>query len=167
MQKGIATLEIILVVLIIAILTTTTLPNINRILDRVSLDYETKRFYTRLRFLQSFDRSTDMKDSHFATNISSLVNTVGVVILPKAYITLKVSDPDPNKYYEQYLLPSGFTLAYKNASVAPANIQFDYMGRENSRKNYTLKITSRGGKTFYFYFTNVGRFTADRIDRYP
>lgn len=167
MQKGIATLEIILVVLIIAILTTTTLPNIANILDKVTLDYETKRLYTNMRFLQSFDRMANMPDTHFETNTSDLVNTVGVVILPKAYITLKVSDLDPNKYYEQYLMPNGFNLAYKNSSVAPANLQFDYMGRENAGRSFTLKITSRLDKTFYFYFTTVGRFTADRVDRYP
>ncbi|MBQ6132327.1 MAG: type II secretion system protein [Selenomonadaceae bacterium] len=39
MQKGFATLEIILFTLIIAVLATATLPNAARIIDRVALDY--------------------------------------------------------------------------------------------------------------------------------
>ena len=52
MQKGIATLEVILAVLIIALLMKVAVPNATRLIDRAALDYETKRLYSELRFLQ-------------------------------------------------------------------------------------------------------------------
>ena len=56
MQKGFATLEIIFAVMIIAVLMTCAIPNAVRMIDRAALDYETKRLYSELHFLQAVNR---------------------------------------------------------------------------------------------------------------
>ena len=162
MQKGFAALELVLVIFIIAVLASCAVPNAARIIDRVALDYETKRLYTELRFLQSHERMTSMRDSHF--KIIDSENPVTVEINGTHYIIKK---RDPEKIYEKYFLPKGFTLSY------PANmnfrwIKFDNMGKPQSSDNSALNghifITSRHGKKTKIIFDTVGRFRGERVD---
>ena len=162
MQKGFASLEIVLVIFIVAVLVTAALPNAARVLDRVSLDYETKRLYTEMRFLQSYDRMAFMNDSHFKLKTDPPNNPI---ILELNETNCRIETRDPLKIYEQYFLPEGFTLTY------PQNmdfkwIRFDDMGKAQSATEKALNghfvITSRLGKELYFIFDTVGRFRASR-----
>ena len=146
MQKGFATLEIVLVIMIIAILATTTIPSAARIIDRVSLDYETKRIYTDLRFIQSFDRMAYMKDSHFDTNYDERIK---FVIYSDRYVFEKNSDG--KIYTENYF--SKCVMMNKTKIII-----FDDMGRINPAKSDTLTLSSKFGSPKYFRFDTVGRF---------
>ena len=159
MQKGIATLEIILVALIISVLASAAIPNVTRVLDRVTLDYETKKFYTDLRFLQSFDRMAYMQDNHFDTNKDSRVTSV---VYPEKYIFKKFS---ANKELGEHFFSRGVTASKKNNSDY-WQIKFDDMGKIQPAESDHLTLTSGLGKKFYIYFDSVGRFTPSREKRY-
>lgn len=163
MQKGFATLEIALVVFIIAVLVSAALPNAARVLDRVSLDYEIKRLYTEMRFLQSYDRMAFMNDTHFKLETDPPNNPI---ILELNETNCRIETRDPQKTYEQYFLPEGFKLSYpKNMDFK--RIKFDDMGKPKSPSsdnilNGHFVITSRLGKELYFIFDTVGRFRGSR-----
>ena len=146
MQKGFATLEIVLAIMIIAILATTTIPSAARIIDRVSLDYETKRIYTDLRFIQSFDRMAYMKDSHFDTNYDERIK---FVIYSDRYVFEKNSD---GKIYTENYFSKGVMMNKTKIII------FDDMGRINPAKSDTLTLSSKFGSQKYFKFDTVGRF---------
>ena len=146
MQKGFATLEIVLAIMIIAILATTTIPSAARIIDRVSLDYETKRIYTDLRFIQSFDRMAYMKDSHFDTNYDERIK---FVIYSDRYVFEKNSD---GKIYTENYFSKGVMMNKTKIII------FDDMGRINPAKSDTLTLSSKFGSPKYFRFDTVGRF---------
>ena len=164
MQKGFATLEIILSTLIIVLLMTVAIPNAVRVVDTVKLDYETKRLYTQLKFLQSFDRMTGMTDSHFYTDDKKGV--VSLEIIDNRYYVLKKRSY-PEKIYEQHSLPSGFSFR-QNANVELRYIKFDDMGKPRSAidtaLNGHIRIISRFDK-FYIYFNTVGRISGSRTER--
>ena len=146
MQKGFATLEIIFATLIIAILVSTAIPNAVRIIDRVTLDYETKRLYTDLRFLQSFDRMAYMADSHFQTHYEE---SAKLIIYPERYVFVKNSN---NKVYSEHYFLRGVTVDKIKT------IRFDDMGKITPAASDTLTLSSRFGKPIYFKFDIVGRF---------
>ena len=155
MQKGFATLEIIFVVLIISLLASATIPNVVRVVDRVALDYETKKLYTDLKFLQSFDRMAHMQDSHFddvfhPTAFDSLIN---LVISPEKYIFKKNSGV---KTYGEHKFSYGVTASKKD-DKENWEIKFDDFGRVSPAESNHIILTSRFGENF-FIFNSVGRF---------
>ena len=66
-QNGFATLEIILILGIIAIFSTVTLPKISRILDKVVLNYELKHLYSELNLARSIGKSSMIEGGIFNT----------------------------------------------------------------------------------------------------
>ena len=68
-EKGFAMIEIILLTLIISVLTATAVPKISKMLEKVSLDYETKKMYSELRFVQSVNRSATFDEAFFQNKI--------------------------------------------------------------------------------------------------
>lgn len=150
MQKGFATLEVVIVIFIIAILMGAAIPNAMRIVDRVALDYETKRLYTDLRAVQAFDRMTEMRDSHFGTVYKTLVNL---------RITNKNYTIEENAYgtvYATHYFSNGVT-ANKGKTI-----RFDDMGKVTPADSDTLYLTSRLGKKTAIVFDSVGRFRGGR-----
>ena len=160
MQKGFATLEVVLVILIIAVLASCAVPNAVRVLDSVSLDCETKRLYTELRHIQSYDRMKQMDDKHFKDNADTLPLNFEI---KETYYLLKQTSPE--KIYKQHFLPKGFKLSYP-AAMDFSYIKFDDMGKPQASNNTTLNghmiLTSRLGKQRYFAFDSVGRFRGSR-----
>lgn len=150
MQKGIATLEIVMVIFIVGVLASCAVPNAVRVLDRVSLDYETKNLYTELRFLQSHERMTFMKDSHFDKPLNSQNK---LTVYPKKYV---VEKNNAEKIYFKYYFSSGVTASKVKS------INFDDMGKISPATSDTLIIKSRLGKELYFVFDTVGRFRGSR-----
>ena len=156
MQKGFATLEVIFAVLIIAVLATCAVPNAARMIDRVALNYETKRLYTEMRFLQSYDRMAFMKNSHFdAANSVNSVNdeSFRLLISQKKYIVEKNSS---GKIFAEHYFSNGMTVDKGK------KIKFDDMGKVDPATSDTLTFTSRRGKKLYFVFDTVGRFRGSR-----
>ena len=154
MQKGFATLEIILVVLIISLLASAAIPNVARVVDRVALDYETKKIYTDLKFLQASDRMFFMEDTHFGTHRD---NRITLVVSNEGYIFRKIS---PTKDLAEHYFSYGVT-ASKNKNGEYWQVKFDDAGRVQPAESDSLEISSRFGKT-YIVFDSVGRFRGSR-----
>ncbi len=154
MQKGFATLEIILFTLIIAVLATATLPNAARVIDRVALDYETKKLYTDLRFMQSLERMTYMESVHF----KDVINEIERMFIYPNYYTLEKT-ANSKIYYEHYF-SSGVTASQNDGKAW--TIKFDDAGRISPAISDTLKLTSRFNKNSYIVFDSVGRFRGGR-----
>ena len=154
MQKGFATLEVILAVLIVSLLASAAIPNAIRTLDRVTLDCETKKIYTDLRFLQSFGRMTNMKDTHFSTTDD---NPINLIVYPERYVFKKVSD---NKIYAEHYF-SNYVTASKKSGTGIWQIKFDDMGKVTPAESANLKLNSRFGKSSII-FDSVGRFRGGR-----
>ena len=151
MQKGFATLELVLVMLIIVVLAGAAIPNAVRVLDRVALDYETKRLYTDLRALQAYDRMTNMRDSHFYTagDDESFVLNVSA----GKYV---VETNATGEIHSAHYFSNGVT-ADKNMAI-----KFDDMGKVSSAISDRLHLNSRFGKRTAIIFDSVGRFRGER-----
>lgn len=150
MQKGFVTLEMILGMLIIVLLMTVAIPNANRVADKIALDYETKKLYTDLRFLQSFDRMTNMRDIYFYLADDQ---SVRLVVYPNRYVFEKNS---LSFIYSQHYFSNG-VKADKTKIV-----NFNDMGKIIPATSDTLNLTSRRGKKISIAFDTVGRFRCKR-----
>ena len=151
MQKGFATLEVVIAVFVVSVLASCAVPNAARIVDRVSLDYEIKRLYTEMRFVQSFDRMSYMRDSHgFEEPLKSQAR---LIVTTKGYRVEK--NADATLYYENSFI-NGVTTDKGKI------IRFDDMGKVDPATSDTLTLTSRRGKKLYFVFDTVGRFRGSR-----
>ena len=163
MQKGIATLEIIFVVLIISLLASATIPHTVQVIDEVALDYETKKIYTDLKFLQAFDRMTNMKDTHFGTNDEKSVVSLEIPNEKTSYI---ITNRNSNKFYGKHLLPKNFSFDYERTGDF-SYIKFDDMGKPNNLSgnalNGHIKIDSPFDKNFFIVFDSVGRVRGSRV----
>lgn len=151
MQKGFATLEVGLVLLIIAVLASCAVPNAARVLDSVSLDCETKRLYTELRRIQSYDRMAFMNDSHNFDDKQE--SRVSLIVSAERY---SIKHNDSPKIYGEHHFLNGVT-ASKGKSIT-----FDDMGKIDPGTSDTIDLTSRLGKRLYFVFDTVGRFRGSR-----
>ena len=165
MQKGFASLEIILTVLIVALLAGAALPNALRVLEKVSLDYETKRLYSELRFAQALSRDSNVETKFMGGNFE-METSPGVTVTIdysnhpnswQARLGTKSSDP---LLREVHVLRHGETFAsydknnYINFSLN--KITFDSTGKHDL--NGTWQLTSRTGKyKSKIIFDTVGR----------
>ena len=155
MQKGFATLEIIFAVLIIGILLSAAVPNAARVVDRAALDYETKRLYGDLRFLQSASRSGEM----------DLLGTGRTDLKPEKLPYMQINAArrswqilrDDKPVREEHFMRNGIKI-----SSAKDKIRFDTSGSPNISTSITL--TPRFGKANAIVFDSVGRFRGGRSD---
>ena len=165
MQKGIATLEVILGTLIIALLLSAAIPNVTRILDRAALDYETKKLYSDLKFLQAMNRSknpnliigTGRSDISNSEKISMQLNTN-----TNSYQILRGTFPLRDAHYMQNI--SNFAI---NVSIQANRITFNSYGQatdlHDTPLSCTLTLTSQLGKTSSIVFDSVGRIRGGRV----
>ncbi len=157
MQKGLATLEIILATMIIAILASSAVPNAARLIDSVSLDYETKRLYSELRFIQEMSRSTTISD--IGTGGTGIITDTGaeptLIIYPdKNYYQVFRAADENNPIREPHYLSKGIKIS------SPKNkISFNSDGKADINSNH-ITLTSRFGKNKYLIFDSVGRIRA-------
>ena len=164
MQKGFSTLEVVIAVFVVSVLASCTVPNAARIVDRVSLDYEVKRLYTEMRFLQSHERMTSMRDDYgFEEPLKSQAR---LIVTTKGYRVEK--NADSTLYYGNDFL-NGVTASQKATSQMEDKdwvITFDDMGEATDVYGKILNghivLTSRRGKKLYFIFDTVGRFRGSR-----
>lgn len=177
MQKGIATLEIILAIMIIGVLVKIAVPNAAQIIDAVSLDYETKRFYSELRFLQDLNRSTQLNTKGFGNYNISIENNLMVVLKVdsegKSYQLLRGADDSASVVRELHILSNGVTIFFgkkkKHVIISHFDVPRNMITANESGKatdinlkslNGTITLTSRLGKNKYIIFDNVGRIHA-------
>ena len=155
MQRGLATLEIIFAIIIIGVLVKVAVPNAARILDTAALDYETKKLYSELRFVQEMNRSS--------TIVSTGMGNTNLLSSGGDYITLFINDGE--KYYRVFREaglknpirePHYLSKSIKKISSPKNPIYFDSDGKANIVSNH-ITLTSRLGKNRYIIFNSVGR----------
>lgn len=164
MQKGFATLEIIFVVLIISVLLSAIIPNVARIIDQAALDYETKRLYSELRFLQSLNRAER----------TSAIGT-GLSFAPTEFPVMKLF-PDKKSWQilrgnkllrEEHFMRNIETVEFK-LNDAENRITFSDTGHAVNMGGKALSgniiLTSRLGKKSKIIFNTVGRMRGGRVD---
>jgi len=154
MQRGIATLEIIIAVMIIATLTKIAVPNIEKIIDTAALDYEHKRLYSELRFVQSTNRSSIIFDKGMQGVLTSANSgkkpTLSINRDKNFYQVFREEGLD-NPIREPHYISYGVTIYY----LPKSEITFDAEGKSNISDHITLR--SRLGKTKKITFDSVGR----------
>lgn len=168
MQKGFATLEVIFATIIIAVLISVAIPNAAHVIDRVELDYETKKLYTDLKFVQSFDRMTNMKESHFNKNEeANIVSIEFISNIDNSKTSYTIKKRTTQTVYDNHPLPAGFIFSFDGTDDF-SYIKFDDMGKPramNTPQNPNgkildghIRINSRFGKDSCIFFNTVGRF---------
>lgn len=177
MQKGFATLEVILAILIVSVLMTCAVPNAAKIIDTVALDYESKRLYSDLRFAQALSRSATTSD----IGMTNLFNKSGILMPQTA--SLKFSYPDKGVHSWQivrgsednapavrkpHVLSYGVKIIFERKQEHLRMIKFNSTGEvqdiSNNAANGHIILESRNGKRLKFIFDNVGRFRVEKYD---
>ena len=154
MQKGFATIEIVFATL--------TIPNVSRIIDRATLDYETKCLYSELRYLQAISRSEKLNLSGLGINNSNFTSPLPPYmnfIPEKLSYQIKRGNNEP-------LRPPHYMRVVK-FSTSIEKIFFDSAGRAfngstNKTLSTTITLTSRYGKSSTIVFDSVGRLRGGR-----
>lgn len=164
MQRGFATLEIILVMFIIVLLMSVAVPNAARIVDRAALDYETKRLYSDLRFLQAINRSGTFDTAGTGRTDFDLDEVPYMQITPAKFSTQILRDNIPLReaHYMQHIKQIEFTGNVSNRITFGTTGQATNLSRNALSGNITL--TSRLGKKSAIVFDSVGRIRGGRVD---
>ena len=154
MQKGIATLEIILAIMIIGVLMKFAVPKAAQVIDTAALDYETKRFYSELRFLQAMSKSTSSENNfHPILFIDRTKNYYQVLKDANTFTRQPIREP--------HYFSNGVTIKLESGAYPTININFDSEGKMKipnvNGNSYTLVLTSRLGKNKYIVIDSVGR----------
>ena len=161
MQKGFATLEFILAIMIIGVLMKIAVPKAAQIIDVATLDYETKRFYSELRFIQAMGRSSPtvikgmgnippvtVADSSPTLFINRTENYYQVFKGASIYIDKPIREP--------HYFSNGVTIKFEKKDDPTITINFDSEGKASINSD-TLTLTSRLGKNKYIRIDSVGR----------
>ena len=152
-QRGFATLEIILVIMIISLLATVALPNMARMVDVAQVEYEMKSLLSTLDATKSLNKNSHFQPEIFEGQLSSdashelLLN----VNYDKGTYQIVSNLEGVNEMHE---LPAGF-LIEKNKSLNDL-IEFD------KNNNGHITITSRYGVKRYIIFDSVGHWRGSR-----
>ena len=175
MQKGFATLELIFFVLIISILTAVAIPQAKNLVERATLDYEQKRLYSELKFLQTFGRSSSvgdlgMKGSFIGKNNSPMLL---IDLLNGKYQIVgneKVSRKANEKaVHEPHYLSNGVKISYAKANSLRIIFRPDgkiYFNGEEVTSERTLTFKPQNPKPEMtvptIVFDSVGRIRGGR-----
>lgn len=156
-QKGFATLEVILSLTIISVLVFIAVPKIDKVIEKILLDYEMKKFCNEVNLTRSLNRSSSFDPKIFFQKISK----------PKTEIVLSLRKNDNSyslrqntKYIrERHYLPSGMKLNYSPSEMN--DIKFNSEGIYGSGSG-TITLTSRRGEKAEIVFNTVGRWRGNR-----
>ncbi len=158
MQRGLATLEIIFAIIIIGVLVKVAVPNAARILDTAALDYETKKLYSELRFVQEMNRSSTIVSTGMGnTNLLSSGSDYIILTIKRAENSYQVSR-GTKSLREPHNFSYGVKIKLEYSNDAIIKIYFvDGKVRINGKNGDTLTLTSRLGKNRYIILNSVGR----------
>ena len=170
MQKGFATLEIIFAVMIFALLAGAALPNATRVLEISSLDYETKRLYSELRFAQALSRGSNVETAPMGGNFKMKTSpgatvTINYSTRPNSWQVQRGSTSSSPLLHEQHYLRYGETFSFTNDNLR--KISFDSTGKpkdmSDAAADGTLTLTTRSGRDkSNIVFNTVGRILVGR-----
>lgn len=161
MQKGFATLEIIMIIFIIGVLMTCAVPNAVKIIDKVSLDYETKRLYSELRFIQALNRSATVKNTGMkGLSIDSSLPAIIRIDIPiensSAWQIFRGTTNDAKNIREKHYLSYGVKLSSPEYQI------YFYSDGKSSINTGSLTLTSRHGKKNAIIIDTVGRIRCEK-----
>lgn len=151
MQKGITTLEVVLAALIIALLMKVAIPNATRLIDRAALDYETKRLYSELRFLQTVNRSAKFDATGTGSSGVGDVLSIKFTTEPPSYQVVRGLGYTGKPVREVHYLSYGVKFSSPSSSV-----HFDSQGKASITSNH-ITLISRLNQTKKISFDSVGR----------
>lgn len=160
-QRGLATLEVVMVAAIVAIFSALALPQLAQNLDRVQLDYEAKRFSSTANFARDIAKNS----SYIHPSIFAGYNG------QDGSITLNVRrtrDKNPNSYfiyrnslgrtkYRWHVLPKNFKIEYSGSSA----MDFDFETPGQASK--TITFISPLGRKKNVISDSVGRFHVENV----
>lgn len=156
-QNGFATIEIISVCAIIAILFSVVVPKLGKIIDKVELDCATKKLYGDLAFVQNVNRLARYNASIFDR----------VVTYPEKGELFVFVDDRTNYYdirrrstggYENIRERRYLRNGMKISSNLGVDQRIDFNSEGISSFSGRVKFTSRRGNQVNMYFDSVGRF---------
>lgn len=148
-QKGLATLEIILVATVVAIFATSAVPKLANIMDKTVLDYEVKKFCSELNFAQSVGRTSGCyREDAFNSGIEYGESTNFYVNEDNYSVVIGGS-----RLVRAQNLPAGFTINVPTDDLK--NIVINPDGRKGSSNHYTF--ISRQGKKIFVNLDSVRR----------
>lgn len=167
-QNGFATLEIILIVGIIAIFSTVAVPKMARILDKVALNYEMKHLYSELNLARSIGKSSNFNASIFNGQIRS-DGDVGLYIYKKDN-RYEIQRHNLNTFSHSHNLSNGITLTFNSSltffSLSGVKVKivsseypitFENPSRYSGGSN-TITLTSKYENSAQIVFDSVGRW---------
>lgn len=152
-QKGFATLEIILVMLIISALTGVVIPKMARIVDTATLDYEVKKFQSEFLFAKSLSRSANCELSIFAYSPISNGKAITFKTNEKNYRI----EQNGNLIREKNLLPNGFKIDCPNNL---RDVSFKSSGKSGKTGTYVFNSSLKNKR--YLKLDPVGRLRIDK-----
>lgn len=154
-QRGLATFEIILVVMIIAVLTTVAVPKMARLVDKVQLDYEMKIFLSTLDFAKSLNKNAFYNGEIFQYTDLDKVSMVQINIIENLRRYEIKQDSEVLQFHD---LPKNFSIEL-NGSLSNTINFFE-------GKSGHVTLTSKLGDKRYIYFDSVGRWSGANQERY-
>lgn len=167
-QGGFATFEVILAVIIISVLAFVAVPKIDRVIDKIALDYEMKRLCSEIEFASSLNRSAGFDPEIFDRTFSSSTLSKGDEIV------LDIDEEnnswqlrrDTKFLRDRHYLFAGIKIRCSTENVK--HIAFSPNGVYkpksvlNSPSAGTITLTSRHGETAEIVFDTVGRWRGNR-----
>ena len=156
-QRGFATFEAILAVTIISLLAFVAVPKIDKVIDKILLDYEMKRLCGEIEFASSLNRSAYFSPEIFNRKIA---NTETDIILQ--------IDVDKSCYQlqrngkilrDRHYLPQGMKIFCSPSKLS--SLQFSPSGLHTGDSG-TITLTSRRGEKVEIIFDSVGRWRGNR-----
>ena len=153
-QNGFATLEIIIVMLIISALAGVIVPKITRIVDIANLDYEVKKFRSEFLFARSLSRS-----EKFNATIFSSVDSGEAITLHVRNKSYEINR-GTNSVRGNNLLPNGFSITYQKGLDTLIFAQ----GKILDGKSGTYIFTSPLKNQRNLVLDSVGRLRIDEND---
>lgn len=168
-QNGFATLEIILIVGIIAIFSTVAVPKMARILDKVALNYEMKHLYSELNLARSIGKSSNFNASIFNNKIDDSDGSAGLYI-NKSTNSYEIKRSNLNTFSHSHNLSNGITLTFNSSltffSLSGVKVKivsseypitFENPSRYSGGSN-TITLTSKYEDSAQIVFDSVGRW---------
>jgi len=166
-QNGFATLEIILIIGIIAIFSTVAVPKMARILDKVALNYELKRLYSELNFARSIGKSSMIEGGIFNTFYNTGNGQIEFWLYSRNYSSANMRNLYQMKrpavtssYYYRYKLTNDIKLDGNNSV---RKISFNNSGTFISQPG--IELTSKYNYKAYIYLDTVGRIRGSYVKK--
>lgn len=167
-QNGFATLEIILIIGIIAIFSTVAVPKMARILDKVALNYELKHLYSELNLARSIGKSSMIEGGIFNNFDNTGNGKVELLLYSNKYSNSKTRNRymlmrqsvDNSKSFFFHKLTNDIKLDGNNSV---RKISFNNAGTFSNPPG--IELISKYNNKAYIYLDTVGRIRGSYVKK--